>query len=152
MPEDEIDACGKAALLGFLFKHCREAAFSREVKRLAILLRRIEAEFHLETVLHYLAPACGEHDDPHQLLDQLMQALPEREETIMTYGQQLIQEGMQQGVQQGMQKGIVTERLTIAQKLLQKSLPVDFVAESTGLSLQEVRAIKQGLTHWNSLW
>ena len=53
----------------------------------------------------------------------------------MTYGEQLIQEGVQQGIEQGVQQ----EKLGIARNMLhQLHLGIEVVQQATGLSKQEL--------------
>ena len=73
----------------------------------------------------------------------------------MTYGEQLIQEGVQQGieqgieqgvrqgieqgVQQGIEQGVQQEKLGIARNMLhQLHLGIEVVQQATGLSRQEL--------------
>ena len=57
----------------------------------------------------------------------------------MTYGEQLIQEGVQQGIRQGIEQGVQQEKLGIARNMLhQLHLGIEVVQQATGLSRQEL--------------
>lgn len=61
----------------------------------------------------------------------------------MTIAETLKNEGMQQGIQAGMQQGV----RTVAQNMLRHGLSEADIAECTGLSLQEVAALRKQMTH-----
>lgn len=67
-------------------------------------------------------------------------------EDVMTIADQLIakgkQEGMQKGMQEGMQKGEKAAARKIARSLIKQGLPLELIAESTGLSLSELQSLK----------
>ena len=52
-----------------------------------------------------------------------------------------IEEGIQKGMQKGMQKGIREGLISIAKKCLQKGMPLDEIADLTGLTKPEVQSI-----------
>ena len=56
-------------------------------------------------MLYYLSEVCGDQDNVQRMLEELIKALPDQELTIMTYGQQLRQQGWQEGKQEGWQQG-----------------------------------------------
>ena len=159
IPDHQITQQGKAALLEYLFKHCRDAELSRHIKEMIALLKRISLEDYFDTVLHYLTHACGDQDNVDQLLDAIIHELPEQEPKIMTYGQQLIQRGMQQGVQQGIQQGmeqgiqqglyqgIQQEKEILAKKMLLKGRPINEIADFTDLPPSKIKLIKASLSH-----
>jgi predicted transposase/invertase (TIGR01784 family) len=55
-------------------------------------------------------------------------------------------EGKREGLREGEQKGKLEGKLEIARNLLCEKLPIELVAKSTGLSLEEVRRLAAGLT------
>ena len=151
----------------FLFKHCRDAELSRKIKKLVSLWRRIEDDFYLQNMLHYLIEVCGNNDNADKLIDLLIQELPEEGPVIMTYGEQLrkqgsvqgFQYGMQEGIEQGREQGIElgreqgiekgreAERRNIVQSLLLNGLKIDLIAKSTGLTPDVVLQIKKEMRH-----
>jgi predicted transposase/invertase (TIGR01784 family) len=54
-----------------------------------------------------------------------------------------LEQGIEQGLEQGIERGHVEERHLIAKSLLNKSLPIELIAETTGLSIDEVKAIDE---------
>ncbi len=163
IPDEHITQQGKAALLEYLFKHCRDAELSRNIKAVVALLKRISLEDYFDNMLHYLTYACGDQDNVDQLLHAIIQELPEKELKIMTYGQQLIQRGMQQGMQQGIQQGIQQgveqgiqqglyqgiqqEKEILAKKMLLKGRPINEITDFTDLPLSKIKKIKATLPH-----
>ena len=80
--------------------------------------------------------------------DELRQEYLAREEAILDekirngYSHQ---RGRQEGIQEGIQKGIQSERKVIAINLLKANMAIDFIAQSTGLSKQEIVRLQQSL-------
>ncbi len=53
------------------------------------------------------------------------------------------QKGLQQGLQKGLEQGAKQEKLEIAKKLIQNGLDNNFIIETTGLTLDEVRELRK---------
>lgn len=158
LSDQEIERHGKVALMEFLFKHCRDAELSRRAKKLALLMRRLKADFYLHSVLYYLSAACGDQDNVDRLLIALIKALPEQEPVIMTYGQQLIEKGLKQGIQKGMQQGMQQgvqqgmqyaeqQRKEIARNMIRRGLAIDVITDTTGLDAKTVSRIRKEIMH-----
>ena len=56
--------------------------------------------------------------------------------------QEGMQKGMQEGMQKGMQKGIQEGREQVASNLLKGKADISFIAEMTGLSVEEIKKLK----------
>ena len=54
-----------------------------------------------------------------------------------------LQKGLQQGLQKGLEQGAKQEKLEIAKKLIQNGLDNNFIIETTGLTLYEVRELRK---------
>ena len=54
-----------------------------------------------------------------------------------------MEKGMEEGMEKGMEKGIEANRLETAKKMLEKSLDMQLISECTGLSLEQVEALKE---------
>ncbi len=155
LSDDEIEQHGKAALMEFLLKHCRHMEISRHIKKLITLWRRIEDDFYFQNMLYYLIAGCGNDDNVDRLLALLTQELPEKEPIIMTYGEQLLQRGFQKGIEQGMEQGMEQgieqgqkeACHKIAKSLLLNGITVDLIANTTGLSFEQIAALKKSLQH-----
>jgi predicted transposase/invertase (TIGR01784 family) len=57
---------------------------------------------------------------------------------IMTFAQQLKQQGLQEGLQQGLEKGRHLEAIAIAKNMLAKRFDHKIIKEITGLSDQDL--------------
>ena len=53
-----------------------------------------------------------------------------------------IKEGMEKGMKEGMKEGEKKKGLEIARKLLAYNTPLDIIANSTGLSIEEIKKLK----------
>ena len=53
-----------------------------------------------------------------------------------------IKEGMEKGMEKGMKEGEKKKGLEIAKKLLDYNTPLDIIANSTGLSIEEIKKLK----------
>ena len=53
-----------------------------------------------------------------------------------------IKEGMEKGMEKGMKEGEKKKSLEIAKKLLTYNTPLDIIANSTGLSIEEIKKLK----------
>ena len=53
------------------------------------------------------------------------------------------EKGMQKGIEKGIEKGMEANRLETAKKMLEKSLDMQLISECTGLSLEQVEALKR---------
>lgn len=51
------------------------------------------------------------------------------------------EEGKDEGIKEGIKEGILQEKKETAKKLLEKGLPLEFIAECTGLSIDEIKNI-----------
>ena len=52
------------------------------------------------------------------------------------------EKGVQKGIEQGVQKGIQANRLETAKRMLDDKIGVDLVVRYTGLSLEQIQALK----------
>jgi predicted transposase/invertase (TIGR01784 family) len=99
-------------------------------------LHQIEMEGYdyVRTVLNYILTNL-EGKDIKSLVDVAKQQLtPKMGDEIMTFADQARHEGFQQGIEQGRQQ----IRLT-AKKLLEKGLSLEMIAETTGLTISEIK-------------
>lgn len=74
----------------------------------------------------------------NQEIDLFIKALPDKREQIMTFKEQLQQEGIQQGMLLGRQEGLHQAQLDMAKKLLAKGIDRTIVKEIIGLSDDEL--------------
>ena len=52
-------------------------------------------------------------------------------------------EGFQEGIQEGIEKGEKQKAIEIAKKLLQNGISVEVVADTTGLTMEELNKIQE---------
>ncbi len=55
--------------------------------------------------------------------------------------QEGLQEGIQKGRQEGQQEGILKTRLETAEAMLKEKMPVEKIAQFTGLSLKDIKKL-----------
>ena len=60
-----------------------------------------------------------------------------------------IAQGMERGIAQGMERGVENTRKEMALSMLKEGLPVDMVARITSLSIEEIKALHQGMPNLN---
>ncbi len=60
-----------------------------------------------------------------------------------------IAQGMERGIAQGMERGVENTRKETALSMLKEGLPVDMVARITSLSIEEIKALHQGMPNLN---
>lgn len=159
LSDDEIKQHGLVAVMEVLMKHHRARDLAILLKRLLKeellrqTLNRLGDDSYLTSVLYYFA-SWGDRGRTFRIddiLNHLTAELPEKRETIMTLGDQLIQrgihQGMQQGLHQGMQQGAEQQQEAIAKNLLLRGFETSLIAEITGLSSETVRKIQKDLRH-----
>ena len=142
--DQELLNDGHFAVPELLLKHGRDANFALPIDHYRPVFQNcIEAvgDSYLRSMLEYAAslkPEVGK-----KTFKFIKQVLTDKKDIVMTYGEQLIQEGMQEGrqegMQKGMQKGMQTRSLEIARNMLhQLHLGIQVVQQVTGLSSQEL--------------
>ena len=139
---------GHFAVLALMLKHARDANFGRltdDHRRVFQHCIAAVGDSYLRSMLDYAAslkPGAGK-----KTFEFIKKVLTDKQAIVMTYGEQLIQEGVQQGVRQGIEQGVrqgieqgvQQEKLGIARNMLhQLHLGIEVVQQATGLSRQEL--------------
>ena len=77
--------------------------------------------------------------------------LPIEEEmkTMCNLSTGIYEQGMERGIAQGMERGVENTRKEMALSMLKEGLPVDMVARITSLSIEEIKALHQGMPNLN---
>ena len=152
LSDEEIKTHGLVGLMEMLFKHQRDKNF------LSIMRKLLESQFvqniikqlnisYLTDMLNYIVNTSQDDSEPkaaQHLIEELIKAFPEEpaRKTIMTFAQQLKQEGLQQGLQQGreqgLEEGIHLNALTIAKKLIAEGKSIQYIQDLTNLSENEI--------------
>lgn len=84
-----------------------------------------------------------------ELVESVLEHLPEDKEKIVTPAEQLLQrgrqQGMQQGVQQGVQEGIQKIQMLVVQKMLEAGEPVERIMNYTDVDIEMVLKLEQAM-------
>ncbi len=145
LSEETIEKHGLAALMEMLLKHYRTKDFSHKIKQIAHsgLLAHIISEIGLtyfEEALTYIYSSADERSPSVTAVTQiLIEALPNEREVIMTFAEQLKQEGRREGRQEGEHQ----KALSIAEKMLDAGAELAFIKQVTELSDKEISALIQ---------
>ncbi|MEM7383245.1 MAG: hypothetical protein AAF400_02950, partial [Bacteroidota bacterium] len=95
---------------------------------------------YLSSIFEYIASL--EKEVGKEVYQFIQAVFTNKTAMIMTYGEQLVQQGVQQGMQQGIQQGMQTRNWEIARTMLHNlHLGVDVVEQATGLSKQELASL-----------
>lgn len=141
LSDEEIKRHGLAGLMEMLFKHYRAKNFLSVMRKL-IRMKLIQDvvrqlnNAYFSDMLNYVINNSQDENEPEaakQLIQELLQAFPEKtaRKTIMTFAEQLRQEGLQQGARR--------EALVIARNLIKQNVPWPVIQSATGLTEQELR-------------
>ena len=135
--DEELLKHGHCAPMALLLKHGRDGNFALEIDAYRDVFQKCIAavgDEYIFTMLNYATElsnaAAGE-----KIFKFIEAVLINKTDIIMSYGQQLRQEGMQQGMQQ--------EKLVIARNLLRKNMDVSFITETTGLDKKTITKLKE---------
>jgi len=79
-----------------------------------------------------------------QLLELRAKEAHDRATALAEARERGIEEGIQKGIEKGIEKGAREERLVVARRMLSRGLEAPFVAETTGLPLEEVHRLQAG--------
>ncbi len=135
LDEETIQQHGTAALMELLLKQAWVKDILSTFRQLiedGILKQVLDqtTETYFLSVLNYVLNQGEENQSVEACIQLLEKGLPERSEVIMTFAEQLRQQGMQQGMQQGERR----KALSIARYLLaSKNFKLEEVQEATGL-------------------
>ncbi len=94
---------------------------------------------YIEAVLYYILPHVSKNDIMN-LEDILHETLTKEGNKLM---QSITEHWKQEGIQLGKQEGIQQEKFIIAKNLLTKHLDITLIADSTGLSIDEIKKLAE---------
>lgn len=86
-----------------------------------------------------------ETNETRPLIEKIKQQIPNYEETIMTYAEELRLEGKKEGKKEGEQKGKQEAATEIAKQLLKSGVSEDIIATATHLSKDELAKLKRSV-------
>jgi predicted transposase/invertase (TIGR01784 family) len=140
LADEDLKRLHWAGVMEFMMKHI----FARDVlpylKQIIGILRDLEkadGTDYIVTMLNYVLVA-GETASPEEFVETLKKELPAVEEKVMTIAEMLIEKAKQTALNQGINQGVQKSRHEIAIRLLQAGQTPQYVANITGLSLEEI--------------
>jgi predicted transposase/invertase (TIGR01784 family) len=152
--KDDIRGRNYAGLMMYFMSKIRERdifPFLHEViESIAKISQDGDIEY-IESILYYILDK-ADSKKVDGIFSEFKKAVTiEHSEVIMTIAERLEQRGitkgkeagMQIGIEKGIEKGKLFEKKEIALNLLLKKIDEKLVAESTGLSLEEIKKLKK---------
>ena len=148
MSDKEIKKHNIIGLLEFSQKHVRDKKFLKAtIKTLACIIDELEdyvknnktvdnnnwLKDYISSILHYIYYFANIVDDAEFSKELEKIEFIKKENIMGTLAHKIEKEGIQKGIQQGVQK--------VALKLLQKGIDLTVIAESTGLTEEEIKKI-----------
>ena len=148
MSNEEILEHGKLALLEMVMKHIHVRDFKNVVKYIynAVYIAH-ENEINkslFDSFLYYLINARNK-DELKPLFEQITNNINEYKGDVMTYAEELRQEGRQEGLERGLQRGRLEEKQEMARELLKSGVDKSIVARASHLSEQELEQIQNSI-------
>jgi predicted transposase/invertase (TIGR01784 family) len=149
-PEHEILQHKKLALLEMCLKHIAAREFINKndhILKSFIVARANKISKKLfDSTISYLMRAKEKHElEP--LLGKLVENFADCKENIVTYAEELLQQGRQQGVQQGMQQGRqegeYSAKSEMVKEMLKAGAELSFIEKVSHLSKKEIEQIKK---------
>ncbi|MGL5784729.1 MAG: Rpn family recombination-promoting nuclease/putative transposase [Alphaproteobacteria bacterium] len=144
VPDEHLLKARHFGAMAFLAKHIRELELLPLLEQIVALPRNLEFDEetgYIRLMVSYLFEA-GEVQD-HDAFVRALTTNLQQGDTIMTIAEQLRKEGFEKGQSMGFEKGQLREKLETAKKLLVLEIDEDVVLRATGLSKQDLMALKQ---------
>ncbi|MFV9375572.1 Rpn family recombination-promoting nuclease/putative transposase [Citrobacter portucalensis] len=140
VPDDEIMAHRRMALLELMQKHIRQRDLMGLVDQLAtLLLTGCANDTQLQAMFNYILQSDDESRF-NEFIQEMAQRIPQHKEKLMTIAERLRLDGLQEGLQRGLQQGKREAALRIAQTMLEQGIDRNMVLLVTGLSEEELTA------------
>ncbi len=145
IPDDEIMAHRRMAVLELLQKHIRIRDMSELLEQLVMLLSSgYTTDEQLRVLINYMLQA-GETADPESFIRELAQRSPQQEEILMTIAEKLEQKGLEKGLAKGREEGILLGEqkgiLKVARTMLENGLDSAAVQKMTGLTADDLKQL-----------
>lgn len=146
LDEEAIQQHGTAALMELLLKRAWVKSLLSTFRQLleSGILKQVlgqTTETYLLSVLNYALHQGDENESVEAFIQLLAKELPERKEMIMTFAEQLRQQGHQEGMQKGIQKGRQEEARAMVQNLRAMGMDNAFIGKVTKLSDEGVTTL-----------
>lgn len=142
LTEDELLKYGKADLVYILLKEGIKKDFLSFIKTKSQILARLFDRFYVKSGIIYILEV-DDKTSPKELIEAILQVLPEKKAIIMSAAQQLRQEGIREGMREGIRKGMQKNKLTIAKNMLKKGYSTKDIQEITDLPKETIERLKQ---------
>ncbi|WP_196208697.1 Rpn family recombination-promoting nuclease/putative transposase [Citrobacter sp. Res13-Sevr-PEB04-36] len=134
VPDDDIMAHRRMALLELMQKHIRQRDLMELVEQLStLLLTGCTNDTQLQAMFNYILQS-GDESRFTEFMQEMAQRVPQHKERLMTIAERLRLDGVQEGLQQGLQQGKQEAALRIAQTMLAQGIDREMVLLITGLS------------------
>ena len=149
IPDNAILQHRRIALLELVQKHIRQRDLSHILQQLVeVVLMGYTDHQQFKTLFTYMS-LHGNSADPDNFIDQLVERLPQYEDTLMTIAEYLKQKGreegkqrwLQEGLNEGLQAGEHREACRIALMMLENGMDTETVLRMTRLSADELATL-----------
>jgi predicted transposase/invertase (TIGR01784 family) len=155
--DKDIITHGICAPVELLLKHSRDGNFELEVEYYRPIFHECINQVGDRYILSMLTYAkdLADLEIGKKIYKFIEQIFTDKQELIMTYGQQLQQEGIQiglikgalegmlEGMQKGMQTGMQTGKLEVAKSLIKKGVEINFIQDVTGIDRETIEEISK---------
>ena len=125
LSEEVLSQHGQADMLEILLKYGQESSIIAQLKENPALLEKLMERVYGKSGVNYIL-GVEKTENVSEVLDNLVNLAPNKEQEIMTAAKQLRQEGRQE------------ERYAVAKNLLDLHMGIDVVQKATNLTRQEV--------------
>ncbi|MDM3224345.1 Rpn family recombination-promoting nuclease/putative transposase [Citrobacter sp. Cf088] len=140
VPDDEIMAHRRMALLELMQKHIRQRDLMGLIEQLTtLLLTGCANDTQLQAMFNYILRS-GDESRFNEFMQEMAQRIPQHKERLMTIAERLRLDGLQEGLQQGKEVGKREAALRIAQTMLEQGIDRAMVLLVTGLTEEELAA------------
>lgn len=140
VPDDDIMAHRRMALLELMQKHIRQRDLMGLVEQLsALLLTGCTNDTQLQAMFNYILQS-GDESRFTEFMQEMTQRIPQHKERLMTIAERLRLDGVQEGLQQGLQQGKQEAALRIALTMLAQGIDREMVLLITGLAEEDLAA------------
>lgn len=140
VPDDDIMAHRRMALLELMQKHIRQRDLMGLVEQLStLLLTGCTNDTQLQAMFNYILQS-GDESRFTEFMQEMTQRIPQHKERLMTIAERLRLDGVQEGLQQGLQQGKQEAALRIALTMLAQGIDREMVILITGLAEEDLAA------------
>jgi predicted transposase/invertase (TIGR01784 family) len=140
VPDDDIMAHRRMALLELMQKHIRQRDLMGLVEQLStLLLTGCTNDTQLQAMFNYILQS-GDESRFTEFMQEMTQRIPQHKERLMTIAERLRLDGVQEGLQQGLQQGKQEAALRIALTMLAQGIDREMVLLITGLTEEDLAA------------